>query len=248
MKERVHIHTLEVSGQGQIINFQVRIPRDAKRIVGILITENAIATAISPSASPSLIPILPSPETVPGFTYPNPGMIYMPNTLAAPGLPPAAPTLNAAFAVPISRITFPLNVGTILLQSKNKANFFYQEDILHNENSFAQGDFSQSNPITPTATVFASNGALPSAMPNAVVPGGPSTALPFGTPDALAARAVNFKGGANYKEVCMEIDVQNTKLFGMYTDVINELRRTDNAYQVKLYFYYEQKRIISNEN
>ena len=198
MKERVHIHTLEVSRQGQIINFQVRIPRDAKRIVGILITENAPAG--------TFVPIAPS------FTN---GMFPVSNALISPD-----------FSISPSRIPFPINVGSILLQSKNKANFFYQEDVFHNDNSFSQGDFSVPTPVfTPRFT---------------------ASFLGSDIPNAFAQR--NFRGGANYRELCMEIDVQSTKLFGMYTDVFNEQRRFDSAYQVKLYFYYEQKRIISNEN
>ncbi len=204
MKERVHIHTLEVSRQGQIINFQVRIPRDAKRIVGILISENAPA-GIN-------VPTIASPFTangVMGGTFPISDDSVSPNLAISP-----------------SRIPFPINVGSVLLQSKNKANFFYQEDVFHNDNSFAQGDFSVPTPVfVPrfTTSFFGSD-----------------------IPNAFAQR--EFRGGANIKEVCMEIDVQSTKLFGMYTDVFNEQRKADSHYQVKLYFYYEQKRIISNEN
>lgn len=225
MKERVHIHTLEVSGQGQVINFQVRIPRDAKRIVGILITENAPAGIFAP-------PIV------------SPPVILPPNPVSPPIVGAARMAVSFAsipgndnamdLAVAASRITFPINVGSVLLQTKNKANFFYQEEVFHNENSFSAGDFTQSAPVPS----FSDNSfrAL-SAFPN-IVPGG--------LPGAFARR--NFKGGASYREVCIEIDVQNTKLFGMYTDVFNEQRRFDSTYQVNLYFYYEQKRIISNEN
>ncbi len=178
MKERVHIHTLEVTGQGQIINFQVRIPRDAKRIVGILITEN---TAI---------------EGAP---------LYRGVDLFA-----ARP-----------RILFPVKVGSLLLQEKDKRNFFYAEDVLHNDNSFSVGDFTIATPP-------------------------PSLSLVPDAPGAIVRREIS--GGAKWEEVCIQVDVQNTKLFGIYTDTFNESRDADSNYQVKLYFYYEQKRIISNEN
>lgn len=182
MKERVHIHTLEVSGQGQIINFQVRIPRDAKRIVGILITENVSAEGGAPS--------------------------------------------RGARGVDISRprITFPVKVGHLILQSKDKANFFYAEDVLHNDNSFSVGDFT-----------IAALSYLPSIS---------LLELPSG----IGTAKREFTGGAKWQELCIEIDIQNTKLFGIYTDTFNESREANSTYQVKLYFYYEQKRIISNEN
>lgn len=181
MKQRVHIHTLEITGQGQILNFQVRIPRDAKRITGILITENAPVEAVAS---------IPSRGTVP-----SPAMAVSPD----------APVGTLDVARP--RILFPVNVGALILQSRNRANIFYGEDILHSDNSYTAGDF--------TISSFSR------------------------TIEAPAKRIL--PGGAKWKELCIEIDVQNTKLFGIYKDNINEKTGADNSYQVKLYFSYEQK-------
>lgn len=187
MKQRVHIHTIEVSGQGQIIHFQVRIPRDAKRITGILITENAPVDRIAS---------VPSKGIVPPAVHSAPAMAVSPD--ASVGI----------FDIARPRILFPIMVGALILQARDRANIFYGEDILHSDNSYTVGDF---------------------------------TAVSFRAARAIEAPKKNLPGGAKWKELCIEIDVQNTKLFGIYKDNINEKTGADNPYQVKLYFLYEQK-------
>lgn len=42
LKDKVHIHSINISQMSETISFRVEIPRDARRITGLVLTENTI--------------------------------------------------------------------------------------------------------------------------------------------------------------------------------------------------------------
>lgn len=49
LKDKVHIHSINVTQMAETISFRVEVPRDAKRITGVIFTENTINPGVGDS-------------------------------------------------------------------------------------------------------------------------------------------------------------------------------------------------------
>ena len=63
--EHEHIHTLQITKLGEKKLFQIRLPKNAKKITGILVTVQAINTNPFPTDTPAPLPIFPAPVKEP---------------------------------------------------------------------------------------------------------------------------------------------------------------------------------------
>jgi hypothetical protein len=135
MKERVIIKPISITKKGEIQFFQIRIPRDAERIIGI-------ETGLS--------------RTGKGFSeYVRRGEIY-----AAAALAPVAAqvvAIKVPVPVPAPRNTgFPVRfqrdslIGELKLQSLEKANVFFSEDVYESDRNIGFADFSATRFFEPS--------------------------------------------------------------------------------------------------
>ncbi len=134
-REKVIIKKLPVTQAGQLINFQVKIPRDAQHIIGMEV----------------------------GAQYMNMQMAQ-PAAAKAAGPQPAINYARASQYTYLSlekrtsgravRITPDLFLGDVRLQSCEDTNIFYAEDIYFADENIAFGDFTARNrrffPTSPT--------------------------------------------------------------------------------------------------
>jgi hypothetical protein len=134
LREKVIITKLPITQAGQIQHFQVKVPRDAHRIIGVevsaqymglqvLTTEsNTIYTTNSLSNIPPPLPSLPSPPTASSYTF-------------------SSLSLGNIF-----QIIPDLFLGDVRLQSCDNTNVFFAEHIYYTDENFLFGDYSAINP------------------------------------------------------------------------------------------------------
>ena len=126
LKEKVIITSFAITQVGQIKHFQLKIPRDAKCIIGIEETISRIATLGGTGG---------------GGT----------GTLGGGGGPAGGGTGGGTGpAIPFSTLLNPDTfLGDYRLQSCGDANIFYTAHLFLGDNNLAQGDFSANSHFTP---------------------------------------------------------------------------------------------------
>jgi hypothetical protein len=123
LREKVIITKLPISQPGQIQHFQVKIPRDAKRIIGIEVSAQYMNMQTAGGPQP-IIGI--------GFNAPS-HYSYMSLERKAMGRN-------------IFTITPDLFLGDVRLQSCEDTNVFFAEDVYYTDENLGFGDFSIRTP------------------------------------------------------------------------------------------------------
>jgi hypothetical protein len=123
LKEKVIITKLPITQPGQIQHFQVKIPRDAKRIIGMEVSAQYMNMQVAGS---------PQPIIGVGFNSPS-NYSYMSMARIAKGRS-------------IFRITPDLFLGDVRLQSCEDTNVFFAEDVYYTDENLGFGDFSVGSP------------------------------------------------------------------------------------------------------
>jgi hypothetical protein len=140
MKERVVIKPVSVTKRGEIQYFQIRLPRDAKNIIGV---ETGIC------------------RTGKGFSEYVRSRVYGPAPVPAPALAAAAPVASYKVPVPVpaprgslfqSTLAFrrDILIGELKLQSLEKANVFFSDDVYERDQNMGFADFSTSGFMIPS--------------------------------------------------------------------------------------------------
>jgi hypothetical protein len=136
MKEQVLIKTISVTKKGEIQFFQIRIPRDAERIIGI-------ETGLS--------------RTMKGFAEYVRSRVY--EAVPAQAVAAAAPVVAIKVPVPApapSSTAFPIRfqrdslIGELKLQSLEKANVFFSDDVYESDRNIGFADFSATRFFQPS--------------------------------------------------------------------------------------------------
>jgi hypothetical protein len=147
MKEKVAITKLSITQTGQIILFEVKIPRDAIRIKGVCTTVTMITPVVVPPVIPPVTPpIPPVPPAIPPVPPVTP-----------PVIPPVSP-LIPVISNPNLPVTSPQWIGFLVstflgdlrLQSYGKANIFIAENVYLQDANIGQGDFTIISQFIPT--------------------------------------------------------------------------------------------------
>lgn len=139
MKERVIIKPVSITKRGEIQYFQIRLPRDAGHIIGV-------ETGIS--------------RTGKGFSE----YVRSRGYLAAPAQATAAagPAIKVPVPVPVPapqaggfagnlRFRRDALIGELKLQSLEKANVFFSEDVYESDQNIAFADYSMTRFLSPSA-------------------------------------------------------------------------------------------------
>jgi hypothetical protein len=137
MKERVIVKRVVITKRGEIQYFQIRLPRNAERIIGI-------ETSIS--------------RTGKGFSE----YVHSRGYAATPVAAVAAPAIKVPVPVPVplpkpggspAVLRFQRNalIGELKLQSLERANVFYSSEVFESDRNVGFGDFSVSRffPVNP---------------------------------------------------------------------------------------------------
>lgn len=129
-REKVIVTKLPVTQAGQIVHFQVKIPRDAARIIGMEVDAQYMNMQLAQAAA----------KLARAVTYPMASQ----RTYAA---------LERKGTGRIFTITPDLLLGNVRLQSCEGTNIFYAEDIYFTDENIAFGDFTARTPnFFPNAT------------------------------------------------------------------------------------------------
>ena len=120
-REKVIITKLPITQAGQIQHFQVKIPRDASRIIGMEVSAQYMNIQTAQGQQVKAINYKRASQ----YTY---------------------RTLDRAAKGDIFRITPDLFLGDVRLQSCEDTNIFFAEDIYFADENLAFGDFSATNP------------------------------------------------------------------------------------------------------
>lgn len=118
MKEKVIVTKLQIAQPGQICHFQVKIPRDAKRIIGVEVSAQYMN--------------MQSPQPIRIIGFHGPSQYTFLNLRIGRG--------------DIFLITPDLFLGDVRLQSCEDTNVFFSEDVYYADENLAFGDFSAINP------------------------------------------------------------------------------------------------------
>lgn len=124
IREQVVVTSIRITKPGQVKHFQVKLPKNTTRIIGIEIGGR-------------WIPVVKSDGTHPGTT-----------PVIEPVIRTEATGVRAESRTPLFKRN--LLVGEIKLQSCEEANIFYAAD-LQGDSNIGYGDFSQNSYWTPTA-------------------------------------------------------------------------------------------------
>ncbi|MBI4929895.1 MAG: hypothetical protein HY841_03970 [Bacteroidetes bacterium] len=130
MKEKVIIHTVPVTKKGEINSFQIKLPSDAKKIIGIESTVKGIEGLAGAPAGRAVV--------TPGFPLPG-------SAIAIAGVPFAGIDPPFAAVAPSGGLFFrhtPI-AGELRLQSHGPSNLFYSTDVKLTDANAGYGDFSQ---------------------------------------------------------------------------------------------------------
>ncbi len=134
-REKVIITKLPVMQAGQIHHFQVKIPRDAERIIGMEVSAQYLDMQLLQTAAALKAANLPAVNYARASQY-----TYL--------------SLEKRALGSVTRITPDLFLGDVRLQSCEDTNIFYAEDIYFTDENLAFGDFSARNrrffPTSPT--------------------------------------------------------------------------------------------------
>lgn len=126
MKEKVLIYPVTVRKKGEVKSFQIILPEDARRIIGIETTVKDLDVLITPGGFGG------EPLAAPGEGFGGEGF-------AAFGV----------FAAPAAQHHFHWGqtylAGYLKLQSCERANIFYAGDVRLTDNNLGYGNFSQTN-------------------------------------------------------------------------------------------------------
>lgn len=146
MQEQVVIAPITITKTGQIKHFQIKLPKTAKRIIGVEIGGRLLVGNKEKDITP--IPIL---EVA---VKNGEEMISILPPIAV-AMPEIAELISAERATAFKRNTF---IGELKLQSCEEANIFYAGH-LQTDNNLGYGDFSQNrfwkiNPFTHQAMAF----------------------------------------------------------------------------------------------
>ena len=147
-KEKVIIKKLPITQVGQVVNFQMKIPRDALRIVGVELSASHFA-------------IIPPPQPTQPIQQPQPVLSAIQQ---AAGQPPQAVlslvqqamarnNKELAKAKAILFFTASKLMGDLRLQSCEDTNIFYSGNVYFSDANIGYGDYSASAlfpPISPT--------------------------------------------------------------------------------------------------
>lgn len=135
MKEKVIIQQLALTRKGELKAFQVKLPFDAKRIIGFETNVTDLNYSDVSSATGGVTPPSPGGTGGTGGTGGVGGVGGTGTTVPPPGL----------IAAGISSFQRSLTVGELRMQSCGKSNLFYSTDVTFIDRSIGLGDFSQSN-------------------------------------------------------------------------------------------------------
>ena len=135
MKERVIIKRVRITKKGELQYFQIRLPRDAEHIIGI-------ETGLS--------------RTGKGFSefVRDGGYRAAPAQAVAAAVPaikvpvPVPAPVNRGFPIRFRRDAL---IGELKLQSLEKANVFFSEDVFESDQNIGFADYSATRFLSPSA-------------------------------------------------------------------------------------------------
>ncbi len=121
LREKVIITKLPITQAGQIQHFQVKIPRDASRIIGMEVSAQYINMQVAKAQAGKAVNFKRASQ----YTFRS---------------------LERAAKGDIFSITLDLFLGDVRLQSCEDTNIFYAEDVYFADENLAFGDFSATHP------------------------------------------------------------------------------------------------------
>jgi len=130
VKEKVIIHTVQVTKKGEINSFQIKLPMDAKKIIGIESTVKGIEGFVGAPAGRNMV---------------MPGIILPGSAMGMAGMPFGKIDAPFAAAAPSGGLFFrqtPI-AGELRLQSQGPSNIFYSTDVKLTDANVGFGDFSE---------------------------------------------------------------------------------------------------------